>query len=359
MIRKLVATAVVMLAVASGVAAAAPSYPATIALPRGFQPEGIAIRANTFYVGSIPTGSIYRGNLRTGTGSVFIQRSGRAAIGVEADNRSRLFVAGGPTGKAFVYNARTGADIASYDLAPGFINDVVVTRTGAYFTNSNLAELYRVPIGNDGRLGSTVQTIALKPPYAQGAGFNVNGIDATPNGRWLVIVQSNTGKLFRVNPSTGATVEIALGGEDVMNGDGILLDGKTLYVVQNHAEQDRGDSPERGTHGRCGSRRTSKTRASPCRRRSTTSVAGSTPSMRASARRLRRPTTRSCRSASPTAAEHSTGGRRAAPARQIIRRSAAQRVSSWRLESCSLRSTLETWLSTVLTERCRLAAISL
>jgi sugar lactone lactonase YvrE len=233
MIRKLLATAVVMLAVASGVAAAAPSYPATIALPRAFQPEGIAIRANTFYVGSIPTGSIYRGNLRTGTGSVFIQRIGRAAIGVEADNRGRLFVAGGPTGKAFVYNARTGADVASYDLAPGFINDVVVTRTGAYFTNSNRAELYRIPIGNGGRLGTTVQTLMLQPPYVQGAGFNVNGIDATPNGRWLVIVQSSTGKLFRVNPSTGATVEIALGGESVPNGDGILLDGKTLYVVQN------------------------------------------------------------------------------------------------------------------------------
>jgi sugar lactone lactonase YvrE len=233
MIRKLLATAVVMLAVASGVAAAAPSYPATIALPRAFQPEGIAIRANTFYVGSIPTGSIYRGNLRTGTGSVFIQRTGRAAIGVEADNRGRLFVAGGPTGKAFVYNARTGADVASYDLAPGFINDVVVTRTGAYFTNSNRAELYRIPIGNGGRLGTAVQTLVLQPPYVQGAGFNVNGIDATPNGRWLVIVQSSTGKLFRVNPSTGATVEIALGGESVPNGDGILLDGKTLYVVQN------------------------------------------------------------------------------------------------------------------------------
>ena len=179
MIRKLVATAVVMLAVASGVAAAAPSYPATIALPRGFQPEGIAIRANTFYVGSIPTGSIYRGNLRTGTGSVFIQRSGRAATGVAVDNRNRLFVSGASTGKAFVYNAGTGADIAEYTLAPGFINDVVVTRTGAYFTNSNRAELYRVPIGSGGRLGSTVQTIALKPPYVQGAGFNVNGIDAT------------------------------------------------------------------------------------------------------------------------------------------------------------------------------------
>ena len=34
------------------------------------------------------------------------------------------------------------------------------------------------------------------------------------------------------------------------------------------------------------------------------------------------------------------------------RRSAAQRVSSCRLESWSLRRTAETWLSTVFTERC-------
>jgi sugar lactone lactonase YvrE len=226
--------ALAIVTIAVGTAAAANSYPSTIELPRGFQPEGIAIRANTFYVGSIPTGAVYRGNLRTGQGAVLVQgRSGRAATGVAVDNRNRLFVSGASTGKAFVYNAGTGADIAEYTLGQGFINDVVVTRTGAYFTNSNRAELYRVPIGNGGGLGATVQTIALQPPYVQGAGFNVNGIDATPNGRWLVIVQSNTGKLFRVNPSTGATTEIALGGESVPNGDGILLDGKTLYVVQN------------------------------------------------------------------------------------------------------------------------------
>jgi hypothetical protein len=234
MIRKLIAAAVVTLAVASGVAAAAPSYPATIPLPRGFQPEGIAIRANTFYVGSIPTGAVYRGNLRTGLGAVLVEgQTGRAAIGVAVDNRNRLFVAGGPTGKAFVYNARNGADIASYELGTGFINDVVVTRTGAYFTNSNRAELYRIPIGNGGRLGSTVQTIPLTGAFQLQMGFNANGIDATANGRWLVIVQSNAGKLFRVNPTTGATTEIALGGESVPNGDGILLAGKSLFVVQN------------------------------------------------------------------------------------------------------------------------------
>jgi sugar lactone lactonase YvrE len=64
-------------------------------------------------------------------------------------------------------------------------------------------------------------------------GFNLNGIDATPNGKTLIAVQTNTGKLFRIDPATGVAQEISLGGESVPNGDGILLDGKTLYVVQN------------------------------------------------------------------------------------------------------------------------------
>ena len=49
-----------------------------------------------------------------------------------------------------------------------------------------------------------------------------------------MVVQSNTGKLFSVNARTGVTDEIELaGGETVVNGDGILLDGKKLYVVRN------------------------------------------------------------------------------------------------------------------------------
>jgi sugar lactone lactonase YvrE len=239
-LRNLGLLAVLALTLAS-VATAAAAFPATIPLPRGFQPEGIAIRGNTFYVGSIPTGAIYRGNVRTGQGAVFVQgASGRAAIGVAIDNRNRLFVAGGPTGDAYVYNARTGALIRSYELTTTsmtFINDVVVTRTGAYFTDSRQARLYRVAIGRGGGLATSVQTIPLAPPFQLQGAFNANGIDATPTGRWLVIVQSSTGKLFRVNPATGATREIALGGTTVPNGDGILLDGRTLYVVQNQLNQ--------------------------------------------------------------------------------------------------------------------------
>jgi sugar lactone lactonase YvrE len=236
--RKVAVFAALCFTVGTGVAAAAPSFPATIQLPRGFQPEGIAIGpGTTFYVGSIPTGAVYRGNLRTGTGSVLVQgASGRAAIGVAVDNRRRLFVAGGNTGMAFVYNARTGALLESYTLTTEetFINDVAVTRTGAYFTDSVRPFLYRIPIGAGGALGASPQAIPLTGDLVYTTGFNVNGIDATPNGRWLVVVQSNTGKLFRVNPTTGATTEIRLAnGESVPTGDGILLDQRTLYVVQN------------------------------------------------------------------------------------------------------------------------------
>ncbi len=235
MIRTLTATALLVLALAAGVAAGAPAYPATIQLPNGFQPEGITISGNTFYVGSIPTGSVYRGSLRTGAGAVFISRTGRAAIGMDLDNRRRLFVAGGPTGHAYVYDVRTGRDVAHFALAPqpAFINDVVVTRTGAYFTDSTRAALFRVAIGRGGRLGTTVQTIPLTGAFQLQTGFNANGIDATPNGRWLVIAQSNTGRLFRVNPTTGVTTEIVLAnGETIPSADGILLTGRTLYAVQ-------------------------------------------------------------------------------------------------------------------------------
>src|SRR5262245_4201515 len=100
----------VALVAAVGAGARAAAFPAPIALPNGFQPEGIATgRGATFYVGSIPTGAIYRGNLRTGEGTVLVQGAqGRAALGLKVDRRGRIFVAGGPTGKAFVYSGSGG-----------------------------------------------------------------------------------------------------------------------------------------------------------------------------------------------------------------------------------------------------------
>ena len=236
--RRMLLLAVIAAAVAATTALAKASFPQVIALPNGWQPEGIAIgNGTTFYVGSIPTGAVYRGDLRTGQGSpVVAGMTGRAAIGMEYD-RGRLFVAGGGTGKAFVYDARTGALIRELQLATGggatFVNDVVVTRRAAFFTDSNRAVLYRLPLAKNGAPAQIAQALPLTGDFVLEAGFNLNGIDATANGKTLVVVQSGAGKLFRVNPATGRTTLIDLGAAMVTNGDGLLLDGRRLYVVQN------------------------------------------------------------------------------------------------------------------------------
>jgi sugar lactone lactonase YvrE len=234
--RMLLLTATVAVVAAS--AALAKSFPSPIALPNGWQPEGIAVGAgNTFYVGSIPTGAVYRGDLRTGKGATLVAGvTGRAAIGIEHD-RGRLFVAGGGTGKAFVYNARTGALIREVQLPTGgaatFVNDVVVTKRAAFFTDSNRAVLYRLALSKNGAPAATATALTLTGDFQLVTGFNLNGIDATPDGKTLVVVQSANGKLYRVVAATGVTKTIDLGGTFVMNGDGLLLHGRTLYVVQN------------------------------------------------------------------------------------------------------------------------------
>jgi hypothetical protein len=168
-------------------------------------------------------------------------RSGRNAIGVDV-KREQIFVAGGPTGDAYVYDANTGADVATFDLATTsdtFVNDVVVTQNAAWFTDSRQPVLYKVELGPEGRATpqSTVRRIPFSGDIRYQPGFNVNGIDAMPSGDTLVIVQSNTGLLFTVGAATGATRRIDLGSESVANGDGILLlhTGfvSLLYVVRN------------------------------------------------------------------------------------------------------------------------------
>jgi len=219
--------------------------PDVIALPNGFQPEGIATgRGSSFYVGSIPTGDIYKGSLRTGEGDVFIDApAGRSATGIKVDRRNRLFVSGARTGQAYVYDARTGAERATYQLTtqPSFINDVVVTRRAAYFTDSVNQRLYVLDLGKRGALPANARTLPLTGDLVYDADpntFELNGITATRNGKRLIAVQSRTGQLFSIDPATGATKQIALVGTQKLEfGDGLLLEGKKLYVVRNQANR--------------------------------------------------------------------------------------------------------------------------
>lgn len=227
--------------------AAAPlqAFPDVIPLPDGFQPEGIAVgKGSTFYVGSIPTGAVYRADLRTGEGDILVPaQEGRAAIGMKYDERTGLlFVAGGPTGFAYVYDGETGENVAEIELTTGdsFINDVVVTKDAAYFTNSAQPVIYRVALEENGELPSTprVKEIPLSGDYRfTPDAFNANGIAATQNGKTLIIVNSVDGLLYKVRPGSGVAILIDLDGETLLNGDGILLEGRTLYVVQNRMNQ--------------------------------------------------------------------------------------------------------------------------
>ncbi|MCZ9339441.1 superoxide dismutase, partial [Streptomyces sp. TRM76130] len=60
------------------------------------------------------------------------------------------------------------------------------------------------------------------------------GVVGSPDGASLIVVKSTPGELYRVSLRTGAARRIALSGAaDVVNGDGLLRVGRTLYVVQN------------------------------------------------------------------------------------------------------------------------------
>jgi hypothetical protein len=227
-----------LLAVTLGATPAAAHSPVrSLPLPDGFAPEGIAIGGGPYaYFGSRLDGDIYRVSLRTGTGRVLAEGPGTPSLGLKIDDRRRLFVAGGSGGDARVLDARSGAVLRSYPLqtVPSFINDVVLTGGAAWYTDSTNPVLFALPLGRRGQLPAAATRVPLTGDIAYATGINANGIAPTPDGRALIIVQSNTGKLFRTTYA-GVTTEIDLGGELVPNGDGLWLRGDDLYVVQNRA----------------------------------------------------------------------------------------------------------------------------
>jgi sugar lactone lactonase YvrE len=216
-----------------------PAYPDRIELPDGFLPEGIAVGPGPFaYFGSRADGDIYAADLRTGRGGVISQGPGTASIGLKSDQRGTLYVAGGPAGTGRVVSARTGVILASYSFTTGesFVNDVVLTKRMAWFTDSLQAQLYGIPLARHGVAApaSAIVRLPLGGDWVQTPGvINANGIAQTPDRSALLVVNSASGQLFRVDPRTGVARVVDLGGYGLTNGDGLLVEGRTLYVVQN------------------------------------------------------------------------------------------------------------------------------
>lgn len=203
-------------------------------------PEGIAHQngSKNFYVGSTTDGTIFRGTLGQEETEIFFPPVAErpTAVGMKVDAQNRLYVAGGNTGKVFVYDT-VGKTLLRTLTTPAasatFLNDITLTPDAAYITDSQRPVLFRVSRSASGlgEIESWLDFTGTALEYQ--TGFNLNGIASTPDGKYLIVVQSNTGKLFRITVADKSVTEINLSGGTVKNGDGILLDGQTLYVVRN------------------------------------------------------------------------------------------------------------------------------
>ncbi|NGO70360.1 SMP-30/gluconolactonase/LRE family protein [Streptomyces boncukensis] len=229
-------------AAAGGTALAGPrrgaGRPTEFPLPDGFQPEGITIGKEPYaYLGSLANGAVYRADLRTGRGRVvYAGAEGTSAVGVKLDHDGLLYIAGRTDGTVRVLDTHTGTLVATHQAAPEsghFINDAVLLRDRAWFTDSYDSVLYGVPRGRYGP--HEIRELPLGGDWQQEPdGVNANGVVATPDERALIVVNSPLGRLYRVSLRTGRATEIALrGAEDVVGGDGLVRLGSTLYVVQN------------------------------------------------------------------------------------------------------------------------------
>ena len=267
--------AVVFCTISMG-AAAQHDWPEAIPIPPGFQAEGIELgKGHEFFVGgnslaslfgeaifgirhetSEFAGAIYKGNLRTGKGAILSPPTGKSVSGLSYDSRTNYLYAA--TGIGFgdvsgnftfteqgvtVYDASSGDIIREIMFGDGMgiaINDCLVTRRGVYCTDSFNPDLYKVVLEEGGRLPlvPVVEKIPM-PGFEMVDGFNANGLVGKFDGKQLVIVNLSSGVLYRVDTASGEASPLEIEGDEQLfvDGDGLYLDGRTLYIMQNFQDK--------------------------------------------------------------------------------------------------------------------------
>lgn len=219
--------------------------PRTVALPDGIQPEGITSGpGTTYYVGSLNDGRIVTGDLRRGGSRTLLAGSpGRQLRGLQRDRRSDLVWAAGNVGAeghVYAVDDRSGEVVADV-VVPGalFLNDLVVTTHAVWVTDSQVDRLTGIGISRGGRpTGAPPVQLPLSGawPAGDGVAFNANGIRELED-RSLILNNSRVGGLWNVDPATGDTVEIPVrGGPGLIGGDGLELEGDTLYDVRGSGD---------------------------------------------------------------------------------------------------------------------------
>lgn len=225
--------------------------PAEVALPKGLRPEGITSgRGSTYYVGSLADGRIVTGDLRRGTSKVLLPGAqGRQLRGLYFDRRTGLVWAAGnvgTTGHVWAVDGRTGRVVQDTVVKGAvFLNDLVVTRSAVWVTDSRVDRLTVIALGRRGKpTGAKPTFLALRGdwprlpkdvPVAE-LPINANGIRQLPDGS-AILNNSEVGGLWQVNPRTGKARRIPVkGGPGITGGDGLELSGSTLYNVRGSGQ---------------------------------------------------------------------------------------------------------------------------
>ena len=207
-------------------------------------PEGIAYDKSTgaFFVGATGDGTIYRGTLDKPTITEFITGApGKEATGMKVCPREVV------RGGWFL-----GRGLCLRASRPGSLWPRSRTSAAACLTISWLRRMAMsssptrsFPRCGTSRRRRSRRAVALRTAFRSiprsdtrftRTRFNLNGIVALKGGRSFIVVQSNTGKLFRIDLDRQCALwprDSPIAVEPLVDGDGLLLDGGDLLVVQN------------------------------------------------------------------------------------------------------------------------------
>lgn len=212
-------------------------------------PEGIAFdpKANVIYTASAATNAIARiapdstqATIISAAGALQPTEPFPALLGMTVDAAGRLWLAGGRAGFMAVLDSKTGRELKRFQAptsGKSLINDVAIAGSNAYYTDTFVPTLWRVAVKGDqiGSLEAWLDFAGSPLVYAEGP--NLNGIAATADGRHLIVVQMNKGLLFRIGVEDKRVAPIDTSGEALGTADGLVLDGRTLYVVRQGEQE--------------------------------------------------------------------------------------------------------------------------
>ncbi len=206
-------------------------------------PEGLVYskKFKTVYTGSMMTGELFsatKGTRRLNDLPIENASKNIPALGMKEEN-GNLYVATGSNGTIEVFDIPTQKKVNAYSVPNGlskdkvFINDVAIDgKNQGYVTDSFRPVIYSfVPHSENTELAVWLDLENTGIQFEEG--YNLNGIVLTKKAKYLLVIQTNTGKLYRINTTTKETTEVRLTGESLLYGDGLSIRKKKLYVALN------------------------------------------------------------------------------------------------------------------------------